>query len=259
MTKFGTRARILPVACGLALLLSCASALAVEADAAGERSARISTLLSSANQALRENRLTVPSGNNAVMYAQRVLDLSPEHPAAQEILRAVVARYGIIADMALDRAETLKAQEIAKARTYGERGKRVAQRYELSDLELRQVKERIVALESGPETAIGRGQGQQISDPERVNPVIERYLNKSATALGAGNVPDARRNYDIAMTLARDYKVPNHQLIVLGQQLMTAEQRAVRVAAQTLPLPTKAPVKGSAFRERVTPFLPPAF
>lgn len=250
MIKLRTLTHTLPVIWSLALLLLSPASRAAEANP-GEHSATITRLLWSANQALRENRLTVPSGDNAVMYAQRVLDLSPGHSAAQEILRAVVARYGIIAGMALDRAETLKAQEIAKARTYGERGKRVAQRYRFSDLELRQVKERIAALEADPEKF-------KLSAPELLLRVAERYRNKSATALVAGHIKEARLNHNIAAALAQDYRLPSPGLTALGQQIAEAEQRAVS-AAQTAALRTKAPAKGLASREILAPFLPPAF
>jgi hypothetical protein len=68
-------------------------------------STRIAAILVQAERALAEDRLTLPPGNNAVSYAQEVLDLAPGHPEAQGILRAVVARYGLIAGAALERAE----------------------------------------------------------------------------------------------------------------------------------------------------------
>ncbi|MCA1851897.1 MAG: hypothetical protein LC647_05760, partial [Beggiatoa sp.] len=74
-------------------------------------STRIAAILVQAERALVEDRLTLPPGNNAVAYAQEVLDLAPGHPEAKGILRAVVARYGLIAGAALERAEALRRQE----------------------------------------------------------------------------------------------------------------------------------------------------
>jgi hypothetical protein len=77
-------------------------------------STRIAAILVQAERALAEDRLTLPPGNNAVAYAQEVLDLAPGHPQAQGILRAVVARYdGLIAGAALERAEALRRQKEA--------------------------------------------------------------------------------------------------------------------------------------------------
>jgi hypothetical protein len=76
-------------------------------------STRIAAILVQAERALAEDRLTLPPGNNAVAYAQEVLDLAPGHPEAQGILRAVVARYGLIAGAALERAEALRRQKEA--------------------------------------------------------------------------------------------------------------------------------------------------
>jgi hypothetical protein len=52
-----------------------------------ERDTRIAALLKQARQAVAEDRLTIPSGHNAVSYAQQVLDLEPNHPQALQILR----------------------------------------------------------------------------------------------------------------------------------------------------------------------------
>ncbi|MGH8577568.1 MAG: hypothetical protein ACREXJ_11790, partial [Gammaproteobacteria bacterium] len=106
-------------------------------------STRIAAILVQAERALAEDRLTLPSGHNAVSYAQEVLDLAPGHPAAQGILRAVVARYGLIAGAALDRGEALRRQELAKAQAYRSRGEGVAHRFNLSTVPLSAVAERM--------------------------------------------------------------------------------------------------------------------
>ncbi len=87
-------------------------------------STRIAAILVQAERALAEYRLTLPPGNNAVAYAQEVLDLAPGHPEAQGILRAVVARYGLIAGAALERAEALRRQEERRFRLQEPTGSR---------------------------------------------------------------------------------------------------------------------------------------
>ena len=79
-------------------------------------STRIEAILVQAERALAEDRLTLPPGNNAVAYAQEVLDLAPGNPEAQGILRAVVARYALLAGAALGRAETPSRQEAGRRR-----------------------------------------------------------------------------------------------------------------------------------------------
>ena len=100
------------------LLLSAAELSEAEQDA------RIAALLKQARQAAAEDRLTIPSGRNAVSYAQQLLDLEPNHPQALQILRNVAARYNTLGAVALDRAEALRARELNKARTYEQRGTR---------------------------------------------------------------------------------------------------------------------------------------
>ena len=77
-------------------------------------STRIAAILVQAERALAEDRLTLPPGNNAVAYAQEVLDLAPGDPEAQGILRAVVARYALLAGAALGRAEAPSRQEAGR-------------------------------------------------------------------------------------------------------------------------------------------------
>jgi hypothetical protein len=81
-------------------------------------STRIAAILVQAERALAEDRLTLPAGNNAVAYAQEVLDLAPGDPEAQGILRAVVTHYGLIAGAALERDEALRRQEEAGRRHF---------------------------------------------------------------------------------------------------------------------------------------------
>ena len=155
----------------------------------------------------------MPSGDNAVGYVQRTLELAPNHPIAHQILRDVVARYERIAGMALDRAETLRAREIERARTYGERGERVARRYQLSDLGLRQARERIAALGARPEATLAAGPPEQHPlGREILKQVVRRYRDKSGASLAAGDVAAARRYQALARDLAQDHSLADEGL-----------------------------------------------
>jgi hypothetical protein len=191
---------------------------------------RIAAILAQADRALAEDRLTLPSGHNAVSYAQEVLDLAPGHPEAQGILRAVVARYGLIAGAALDRAEALRRQELARARAYRWRGEGVAHRFNLSTAPLSAVAERIDGVEAGlhgasavDNSTITIGQRQPLAH-RVIARLVRQYLHESEVALGGGRMHDARRYWEVARQIARDHRVSNPGLDRLEHRVATAEQ-----------------------------------
>ncbi|MBA2592326.1 MAG: hypothetical protein H0U97_08750 [Gammaproteobacteria bacterium] len=185
-------------------------------------STRIAAILVQAERALAEDRLTLPSGHNAVSYAQEVLDLAPGHPAAQGILRAVVTRYGLIAGAAVDRAEALRRQELARARAYRSRGEGVAHRFNLSTVPLSAVAERMDGVEARPREASGvAGQppGHRV-----LARLVGKYLYESEVALEDGRVQDARRYWEVAAQIARDHRVSNPGLDGIERRVAAAEQ-----------------------------------
>jgi len=178
-------------------------------------SSRIAAILAQAERALAEDRLTLPSGHNAVSYAQEVLDLAPGHPAAQGILRAVVARYGLIAGAALDRAEAVRRQELARARVYQSRGEGVAHRFHLSTAPLSAVAERMDGVEAL--------QRQPLAHRVHAR-LVRHYLHESEVALGGGRVHDARRYWEVAGQIATDHRVSDPGLDRLERRVAAAEQ-----------------------------------
>ncbi|MGQ0592644.1 MAG: hypothetical protein ACT4QB_08340 [Gammaproteobacteria bacterium] len=193
-------------------------------------STRIAAILVRAERALAEDRLTLPSGHNAVSYAQEVLDLAPGHPEAQSILRAVVARYGLIAGAALDRAEALRQQQLARAQVYRSRGEGVAHRFNLSAAPLSVVAERMNGVEAHPHGAsavhnstITIGQRQPLAQRVLAR-LVGEYLRASEVALEGGRVTDARRYWDVAGQIARDHRVSNPGLDGLERRVTAAEQ-----------------------------------
>ncbi len=86
---------------------------------AGAMQRQIDKLLGNAAEALAATRLTIPTGNNAYYYYQRVLRLDPDNAAARRGLDRVVSRYGSLAANAISRGD------IDKANRYIARGLRV--------------------------------------------------------------------------------------------------------------------------------------
>jgi len=187
-------------------------------------STRIAAILVQAERALAGDRLTLPSGHNAISYAQEVLDLAPGHPAAQGILRAVVARYGLIAGAALDRAEALRRQELAKARAYRSRGEGVAHRFHLSTAPLSTVAERMDGVEARPHGAIAVALPRQPLAHRVLARLVGKYLQESEVALEGGRVHDARRYWEVAGQIARDHRVSNPGLDGLERRVAAAEE-----------------------------------
>ena len=187
-------------------------------------STRIAAILVQAERALEEDRLTLPSGRNAVSYAQEVLDLAPGHPEAQGILRAVVARYGLIAGAALDRAEALRRQELARARAYRSRGEGVAHRFKLSTAPLSTIAERMDGVEARPAGASTVALQRQPLAHRVLVRLVRQYLHESEVALGSGRVHHARRYWEVAGQIARDHRVSNPGLDRLERRVAAAEQ-----------------------------------
>ena len=71
----------------------------------------IETLLASGHQALSEDRLLIPSDNNAYYYYRKVLALEPGHREAGAGIERIVRRYTLFARRALDRGDTDSAEK----------------------------------------------------------------------------------------------------------------------------------------------------
>lgn len=211
-------------------------------------SGRIEALLVHARQALNQNHLTLPAGDNAVAYAQRVLDLAPKHPEALEILHQVVARYEALGLGVIDRAEALRRAELEKARLYQERGGRIAQRYRLPAEGLERLKEQL-AGESGRA-------GSQASAREALTGVVARYATLSEAALKDGNLVEAQRYRDLAQDLVQAYRLKGSSLQRLSTRLESTQgAKAIVTDQEKERESTSAPSSNS----KQAIFLPPAF
>lgn len=194
-------------------------------------SARVSVLLGKARTALQENRLTVPSGDNAVGYAQQVLDLAPGHPEAQRILRTVVARYETLGNASLDRAEIVWKTEIEKAQTYQQRGSQVAREFRLADNSLAKIETRIANTRQLRVNAPADPVAESIARTEVVE-IVERYLGLSEEASSQGALAEAESHLSVSRDLMTRYDLSEAERHRLMRRLThTERQLAARKAA----------------------------
>jgi tRNA A-37 threonylcarbamoyl transferase component Bud32 len=70
----------------------------------------ISALLWLGNHCLNTQRLTLPPSDNAYYYFSRILQLEPSHVAARAGLTEVAKRYALLADGAVGRGDSARAQ-----------------------------------------------------------------------------------------------------------------------------------------------------
>ena len=76
-----------------------------------QNKATIGQLLSQADTALKEYRLTRPKNNNAYYYYQRVLELHPGHKQAQEGIDRIADAYADLAETKLDQFKYTDAKD----------------------------------------------------------------------------------------------------------------------------------------------------
>ena len=82
--------------------------------AAVARNAEIERLLNALEEDLAADRLTIPSGRNALERVKAILDLSPDHEGAMEGLRRIMARYEELTSVALARGELDRAEALLR-------------------------------------------------------------------------------------------------------------------------------------------------
>ncbi len=70
---------------------------------------RVESLLSAADQALRDYRLTKPNRDNALEYYNAVLAIDPGNPVAADGHRLIAERYGMLAKGEMHRGNLIKA------------------------------------------------------------------------------------------------------------------------------------------------------
>lgn len=222
--------------------------------------AQVEIFLAKAKTALEEDRLTIPSGNNAVGYAQQVLDLVPNHPEAQQILRAVVARYGALGNASLDRAETLWMQEIQKAHKYHKRGARVAQEHHLSDDSLAVMEQRIANAQQPPSSMALTTTASGGSTQAVLLDVVERYLTLSEEASNKGALMEAEQHLNVSRDLITHYSLSSAESHRLIRRLMHMERLlAARKAAEAERFDSARTItKASPYAGKPV-FIPPSF
>lgn len=222
---------------------------------------QVAALLAQANLALSEDRLSVPAENNAVSYAQQVLNLVPSQPDALAILRAVVSRYSSLGDQALQRAEALRNAEIVRASLYQGRGQRVARAYQLEQTSIKGLQDRITEARQ-----IDRSFSHNLSEAANLKPnafveKIDHYLNLSDRALNFEELKKAQSYLSLAKDWIERFKIPLSQRHRLIERLAKTEEHLVERnavhdrAANSLP----SGFKTSAANSEKSVFIPPSF
>jgi hypothetical protein len=105
------------------------------------RTERIAALLKKAKEALMADRLLAPENDNAVMYAEEILQLQANHPEARWVLKATAARLIAFGESALQQ------REISKAQDYQRTAAELIQRYGLGTAGLTGLAEQITATQ----------------------------------------------------------------------------------------------------------------
>ncbi len=175
-----------------------------------EHTLRIKKSLAEARTALAEDRLTIPSGNNAVAYAQQVLDLAPGDPEAQKILEWVVARYQALGENTLTRAQSEMQRALGRAETYQHRAEGVAKRFQLPERSLEPLGWRMAAVK------------EELQSPvlhRAVRDMVDRYVQLGETALAQGVVEEARLDLAEAQEVAAKYGISDPQMQGLARRI----------------------------------------
>ncbi len=105
------------------------------------RTERIAALLKKAKEALMVDRLMAPEGDNAVGYAEEILQLQANHPDARWMLEVTAARLIALGEFALQQ------NEIPKAQGYQQTAAELVQRYGLNKAGLTGLAEQIAATQ----------------------------------------------------------------------------------------------------------------
>jgi type II secretory pathway predicted ATPase ExeA len=143
-----------------------------EVAAANAEQQRINDLMISAAQALRENRLTVPPGNNAYHYYREVLSLQPRHDGARTGMQRVAERYRRLTERALAH------DNIRTARRYVARGLMVSPgNRQLLALQ-QDVNARELWLETEAALAAAEAEARHVEPPPPKTKPRERFLDK---------------------------------------------------------------------------------
>lgn len=167
---------------------------------ASERSDKqINALLEEAQEHIKNFRVTVPKGNNAVETLRKVLQIAPENRAANEMLQNIVAGYASLGEGALGE------NNIRKANLLYEQGKKIADEFHLPMDKLDTLSDHIAEKQpTTPKEAISPGSVKPSPDSAPVTSflalqtaVIYQAHNGSDTVLQPGATLQSGDKYKI--------------------------------------------------------------
>ncbi len=223
----------------------------VEAEQAKEKAERSNALLTNADQAIEQNRLITPSGDNAVHYLRQALALVPNDPRIRQKLQQVISRVIRQAEQALEQHKLQDADDHYQA------GKRLASEFglptpELAKLESKITEERARQAEIAAriaesanlvETALqedrltqppGNSAVDYLRELQSLAPkhpsvnalltkVLAGYIERIETALAQNDPERSRRHYDEAARVAVEFGFPMADLVQLKERIAEAE------------------------------------
>lgn len=127
---------------------------------------QVSKLMALAEQAIEDNRLTVPVDNNALHYYRQVIELAPDHGEAQAGMHRIAQRYvKLVGPM-------LETKQLDRAKTFVARGLMVAPHNQ----ELLALRNRIAALEA----SLAAQAEMATMEAERPSPPMEEPAQEEA-------------------------------------------------------------------------------
>jgi hypothetical protein len=235
----------------LIAIITCLSPNSSQAASHTSSTGRIEVLLLKARQALASNRITAPREHSAVSYAEQILAINPNHQGAIDILQQAIHRYNTLGLTAVERAKTLRKQELNKAEDYHQRAKALAERHRLDTMATQPLTEQLASEQNTAATLRDERKFLQT----QLTAVAAGYISLAETALAQGYVQDARR-YQIAAEVLSNtpYKLPpNNQLAALTARLERLE--SVPQANNRSDIKNKIAISSGSTEI----FLPPAF
>lgn len=182
----------------------------------------IAQLMKQAQQALAADHLTLPPEDNAVAYAQKILERHPEHPGARQILKKVVARYVELGESVLEQAGAENRQALQQAEAYARRAEEVVKRYQLPEATLEPLVSRLAAAKvmqavPPPEPPVVR---------QLLGEIVDRYVQLGEDALARGEIEAARQHQQEAQHIVSKYDLPDREVLALAENIQAKESLA---------------------------------
>jgi hypothetical protein len=187
---------------------------------------RIAALLKKAKEALMADRLMAPEGDNAVGYAEGILQLQANHPDARWILEVTAARLIALGEFALQQSE------IPKAQGYQHTAAGLVQRYGLNKAGLTGLAEQITATQQQLAKETRKQEAQQRledetrrkHEEEQAKRLAEQQAREAKIAALLTKAREALANNQLSMPAGRNTLEYTGQVLMLDPVQQEARQ-----------------------------------